>query len=212
MPEESPPVIQLVAVAIGQPAVIGANCQGPVVSGIRKHLVTAPVVRVGQTNIDGDAQADLRNHGGIDKAIYCYPRENRAFWRDELGYDREEAPFGENLSVLGVNEGTVCIGDTWRWGTALLQVSQPRWPCYKLAMHTGHEDMVKRFVASARTGWYLRVLEEGEAPSGGAIHIEERDPLGITVRLAFAARRGDAGPELFARVMSHPALAAAWTR
>jgi MOSC domain-containing protein YiiM len=212
VPDVPATVFPLVAVAVGQPTVIGENRQGDVVSGIRKHHVTTPTVHVGRTNIVGDAQADLRNHGGVDKAVYCYPRETRAYWRNELVYDREEAPFGENLSILGADEETVCIGDIWRWGTALLQVSQPRWPCYKLALHIGCDDMVKRFVDAARTGWYLRVLEEGDAPTSGVIVVEERDPLGITVRQAFLARRGDAGPDLIERVMAHPALAAVWKR
>ena len=206
------PEIELVALAVGRPSVLGISRQRRVISGIRKHHVEGAVVQVGWTNIDGDGQADLVNHGGVDKAVYCYPRQHRQHWREELGYERKAAPFGENLSVLGVDETTVCIGDTWRWGSVLLQVSQPRWPCYKLAMHTGHDDMVKRFVAWGRSGWYLRVLEEGAAPTTGAIAIESRDPAGITVDLAFRARRGSEEAETTARVMAHPSLAAAWRR
>jgi MOSC domain-containing protein YiiM len=204
--------IELVAVAVGKPAVLGISRQQRVISGIRKREVDVPLVRVGGTNIEGDGQADLVNHGGVDKAVYCYPRQHRAHWREQLGYDRRQAPFGENLSVLGVDETTVCIGDTWRWGTVLLQVSQPRWPCYKLAMHTGYTDMVKRFVAWGRSGWYLRVLEEGEAPTVGRIAVETRDPAGITVDLAFRTRRGLEDDATLARVMAHPLLADAWRR
>jgi len=211
MPEEST-TIRLVSVAVGKPAVIGVNRRGEVISGIAKRETDAAEVVVRRTNIDGDGQADLRVHGGPDKAVYCYPREHRAFWRDEIGYDRAEAPFGENLSTEGIDEETARIGDTWRWGTVLLQICQPRWPCHKLALHSGYPDMVKRFVAAGRSGWYLRVLEEGVAPTSGVIEIVERDPMGISVRTSFLAARGDLDPALFEAANSHPALAAAWRR
>ena len=208
----TPAHISLMAVAVGLPSVIGTNRQGEVVSGIAKREVQAPQVSVRRLNIDGDGQADLRAHGGVDKAIYCYPREHRAFWATELGYTKPEAPFGENLSIKGLTEETAQIGDIWRWGAALLQISQPRWPCYKLAMHSGHPDMVKRFVDSGRSGWYLRVIEEGTAPVSGRIEIVERDPLGISVRTAFQAARGDIDPAVFEIANSHPALASSWRR
>ncbi len=204
--------ITLISVAVGLPSIIGTNRQGAVTSGIRKHQVDVPEVIVRTTNIDGDRQADLRVHGGPDKAIYCYPREHRRFWLDEIGYGQAESPFGENLSIEGIDEDTAQIGDIWRWGTALLQISQPRWPCHKLALHSGHPDMVKRFVAAGRSGWYLRVLEEGVAPTSGTIEIEERDPLGVTVRTSFLAARGDIEPTLFEIANAHQALAAAWRR
>ncbi len=204
--------IELVALAVGKPAVLGISRQQRIVSGIRKREVEIESVRVGRTNIEGDGQADLVNHGGVDKAVYCYPRQHRAFWQEQLGYDRRQAPFGENLSVLGVDESEVCIGDTWRWGAVLLQVSQPRWPCFKLAMHTGHIDMVKRFVASGKSGWYLRVLEEGDAPATGTIMVESRDPARVTVDLAFRVRRGLEDPDTTDRVMAHPLLADGWRR
>ena len=204
--------ITLVSVAVGHPVVIGANRQGEVISGIRKHDVTVPTVIVRRMNIEGDGQADLRVHGGVDKAIYCYPRLHRAFWEAEIGYAEAEAPFGENLSIEGIDEREARIGDVWRWGTALLQISQPRWPCYKLAIHTGRPDMVKRFVAAGRTGWYLRVLEEGTAPTSGIIEVVERNPLEVPVRTAFQAARGDIAPDMLEIVNAHPALAAAWRR
>ncbi len=210
MPEGAANSFQLVSVAVGQPVVIGTNRQGDVVSGIRKHHVTTPVVHVGRTNIAGDGQADLVNHGGLDKAVYCYPRQHRAFWAEEIGYERPQAPFGENLSTLGPDEQTTCIGDLWQWGTAVLQVSQPRWPCYKLALHSGHIDMVKRFVAAGLSGWYLRVVEEGEAPTEGTITLLEQDPLGISVAMAFVARRDRDDSDLLAKVFAHPDLADSW--
>jgi MOSC domain-containing protein YiiM len=209
---ESPTAITLVSVAIGEPAEIGRNRQGAVISGIRKRDVTTPEVVVLRMNIEGDRQADLRVHGGVDKAVYCYPRQHRAFWKAELGYSGKDSPFGENLSVEGIDEHEAQIGDIWRWGTALLQISQPRWPCYKLALHTGFPDMVKRFVAAGRTGWYLRVLDEGTGPTSGIIQVVDRDQLEVTVLSAFQAARGDIDPASFEIANSHPALAAAWRR
>jgi MOSC domain-containing protein YiiM len=205
-----PETIQLVSVAVGTPTVIGTNRQGEVLSGIAKREISGLTVMVRTTNIDGDGQADLKNHGGVDKAVYCYPRQHRQFWIEELGYDRQEAPFGENLSVVGIDEDDACIGDIWAWGDARLQVSQPRWPCYKLAMHTGHVDMVKLFVAAGRSGWYLRVLEEGEAPVSGSIQLLGRDPAGLTIHQCYRANRGELSPEERARVLSHPLLASSW--
>lgn len=204
--------IALRAVAVGEPVVIGTNRKGEVVSGIRKHEITGPEVHVGHLNIAGDRQADLRNHGGIDKAVYCYPSEHRPFWAAEIGYDATEAPFGENLSTAGITEDEACIGDIWRWGAATLQICQPRWPCYKLALHSGRVDMIKRFVASGRCGWYLRVLEAGMAPVAGPIVQKTRDPLGISVAMAFAAASGELGAEDVERVNAHPLLAEAWRR
>ena len=204
--------IELRAVAVGQPVVIGTNRKGEVVSGIRKHEIAGPNVHVGLFNLAGDRQADLRNHGGPDKAVYAYPSEHRAYWAAEFGYDATEAPFGENLSIAGEIEDDARIGDIWQWGTATLQISQPRWPCHKLALHSGRVDMIKRFVASGRCGWYLRVLEAGDAPVAGPITVSQRDPGGVTVTMAFAAARGELAPGDLERVNAHPLLAEAWRR
>lgn len=206
-------LIGLRAVAVGLPAVLGQNRQGDVLSGIRKSIVNASMVAVGATNIAGDGQADPRAHGGIDKAIYCYPSEHLSFWDEEIGYQgvEGEAPFGENLSTIGISEQDVCIGDVWQWGEAIVQVSQPRWPCYKQAMLSGRDDMVKRFVSAGRSGWYLRVLEPGYAPVSGPIEVILRDPLSVSVHLAFAIKtNGDAFAQ--ERVYAHPLLADAWRR
>ena len=204
--------IRLIEVATGGPTVIGENRNGPVLSGIAKHVVVDLEVMVRRLNIEGDRQADLRVHGGVDKAVYCYPREHRGYWQSAIGYAKANAPFGENLSIEGVDEAGVCIGDTWRWGDALLQVSQPRWPCYKLEMYTAQQGMIKTFVASGRCGWYLRVLEEGIAPTAGPISVVVQDPQGLSVALAFRAARGDATADQIAALNAHPALAEAWRR
>jgi len=207
--------ISLHAVSVGKPALLGERRGEDVISGIRKQPLTTSEVGVKLLNIDGDGQADLVNHGGENKAIYCYPAPHLALWREEIGYtgDGVHAPFGENLSLSGVNEETVYIGDIWRWGTVTLQISQPRWPCYKLDMHSGIKGLMTMLIKSGRSGWYFRVLEPGIAPTSGEIEIVERDPLGISVHDAFNARRDPKlDPGEYARIMAHPKLAPAWKR
>lgn len=207
--------ITLRSVSVGKPALLGHRRGADVVSGIRKRPLAVAAVDVSATNIAGDGQADLRNHGGLDKAIYCYPSEHLALWQEEIGYEGDgvHAPFGENLSIAGIDEQTACIGDIWRWGGVTLQVSQPRWPCFKLDMHSGVEALMKQLIKTGRSGWYLRVLEPGTAPTAGKIELIERDPLDITVRDAFNARRDPAlDPVRYAEIMAHPRLAKAWRR
>ena len=162
-------------------------------------------------NLSGDGQADLDVHGGSDKAVYAYPSEHVATWTSELGEELGDAPFGENLSTLGVLERDVAIGDVWQWGSATLQVTQPRWPCFKLSMLRGRDDIGPRFRASGRTGWYLRVLEPGEVPGSGPIELAQRDPAGVTVldaHLAMLDRHTSS--ERLREVAAHPALAEQW--
>jgi len=145
---------------------------------VRTSIWKAPVtgrVAVRRTNLAGDAQSDLRVHGGAEKAVYVYPHEHYAFWQAELpdatlGFGE----FGENLTSLGLLEADVSIGDRLRIGSAELAVTQPRVPCFKLGLRFGRPDMVKRFLAAGRSGFYLAVLREGELGAGDAI---ERIPV-----------------------------------
>lgn len=140
-----------------------------VTTGIFKKPVTGRVwLRV--TNLEGDGQADTENHGGIYKAVYAYPIEHYDFWKQELG--RNDFPFGqfgENLTVQGMLEQTTHIGDVFRIGDAMVEVTQPRAPCFKLGLRMGLPEFPKRFHASGRTGYYLRVLQEGEVGAGDTI-------------------------------------------
>ena len=143
-------------------------------SGIEKRRVTGPVP-AGLTNLAGDGQADLIHHGGVDKAIYCYPAEHYPVWRGELGLP--DLPFGglgENFTTAGLLEEQVCIGDTWQIGGAVVQVSQPRRPCYKLNLLWSVPDLDARVDASRRCGWYLRVLQPGSVEAGQAFVLIER--------------------------------------
>ncbi|MBA2277429.1 MAG: MOSC domain-containing protein [Chloroflexia bacterium] len=203
-------LIAVRAVYVAKPGVLGVRRGEPVISGIAKRPVAADTIQVGRTNLDGDGQGDRKNHGGPDKAVYAYPAEHLGRWRSEIGYGDGPAPFGENISIVGALEDAARIGDLWRWGSVVLQISQPRWPCFKLAMHSGDPMLPKRLVETNRCGWYLRVLTEGEAPVGGDIELIERHTAGVTVRDAFLAARKEVSPEVFQRVRGLDVLAPTW--
>jgi MOSC domain-containing protein YiiM len=204
--------VRLLAVNVGLPAPLKDERTGrEVLSGIRKVAVASPEVTVGRLNISGDGQADLNSHGGVDKAVYCYPHDHLPAWDAEIGYGPgAPAPFGENLSVLGSVEDGVRIGDRWRWGEVVLEVVQPRWPCFKLGLHSGHRDLPSRLIATERSGWYCRVVMEGTAPTTGELMLLQRDPGAPTVRETFRAAKGLVTVERAGQIASHPALAARW--
>jgi MOSC domain-containing protein YiiM len=134
-------------------------------------------VRIGESGLEGDEQGDPRVHGGPDKAVHHYPYDHYRAWREELGpHALLERPgaFGENLSSAGLTEAAVCLGDRFRCGTVLLEVSQARQPCWKLNDRFAVADMARRVQASGRTGWYYRVLEAGEVEAGEALDLVER--------------------------------------
>ncbi|HJU04162.1 MAG TPA: MOSC domain-containing protein, partial [Nitrospiraceae bacterium] len=161
----------------------------PVSTGIYKEPVAGRIM-VCRFNLDGDQQADLTVHGGPDKAVYVYPVEHYATWGQELERSNFSfGQFGENFTVQGMLEETVHVGDIFRIGDTQLEVTQPRVPCYKLGIKMGSMRFLKRFLASGRTGYYLRVLEEGEVGAGDSIARIKTDPERMTiqqaVRLAF---------------------------
>jgi MOSC domain-containing protein YiiM len=153
-----------------------------VVTGIFKEPVGGRVM-LRRLNLEGDGQADLQNHGGEYKAVYAYAIEHYDFWKRELGRDGfPPGQFGENFTVQGMTEDDVHIGDVFHVGSALIQVTQPRSPCYKLALKMGLPHFPKQFLASGRVGFYLRVLEEGEVGAGDAVERVLVDPERLTVR------------------------------
>lgn len=166
-------------------------------SAIGKHPVDAAIA-IGPAGLEGDEQADRRNHGGPDKAIHHYPFDHYAAWRGDLPAPcpllDSVGAFGENLSTLGLTEETVCVGDIFRIGTATVQVSQGRQPCWKLNHRFGVKDMARRVQSTGRTGWYYRVLEPGIAAAGDGIALVERPlsdwPLARILR-AFYHDTGD---------------------
>jgi MOSC domain-containing protein YiiM len=204
--------VQLVSVNVSRPKYLGDHRGHPVTSGIAKQPVGVEWLWLDRLNLEGDGQADLRVHGGPDKAVYAYASEHLPAWTEELGDELGPAAFGENLTTAGWTEDDVCIGDRWSWGDAVLEVCQPRSPCYKLAMYRGHGDMTRRFQSSGRSGWYLRVLEPGRVPVAGPITVE-RHPVGATVRLVHdAARPGEVPDEVVEALLAVEPLAMEWKR
>jgi MOSC domain-containing protein YiiM len=202
--------MKLVSVNVGLPREV--EWQGRLVTtGIFKSPA-AGRVRLRTLNLDGDRQADLSVHGGPDKAIYAYPAEHHEHWRRELP-DVELPPgsFGENLTTEGLREAGTRIGDHLRIGSAVARVTGPRIPCYKLGLRFGRDDMVKRFLASERTGFYLAVVEEGHVAAGDPIELLERASHDVTVseitRL-YARDREDL--EALRRVVQIEALPDGW--
>jgi MOSC domain-containing protein YiiM len=206
------PLVPLLSVNVGMPEVIGKHRGHPVVSGIKKRPVAVEDLALDWVNLAGDGQADLRVHGGPDKAVYAYPSEHLPLWSSELNCNPpfSAGAFGENLTVADWFEDDVLIGDRWAWGEAVLQVVQPRYPCYKLGIAVGTQRIAKPLVATGRTGWYLRVLQPGTVPVAGPITVIERDPRGVTVLDAHRALVGDVETEDIKRVLAVDALAASW--
>ncbi len=162
-----------------------------------------PVMR---HNLAGDRQSDLRVHGGPHKAVYAYPAEHYRYWSQQLpGMDLPCGMFGENLTTKGLIEDEVRIGDRLRVGTAVLQVTQPRMPCFKLSIRFGRSDMVKLFWQSGRCGIYFSVVAEGDVAAGDAIEIVATAPEGITVGEVIRLYRGDEkSPALLERALRAP--------
>jgi MOSC domain-containing protein YiiM len=202
--------MKIISVNIGRPRLVVWNEQ-PVSTGIYKTPVEGRVM-VRTLNLDGDRQADLTVHGGPAKAVYAYPSEHYLFWRNEFT-DRELpwGMFGENFSTEGLNETSVNIGDRFRIGSAEVVVTQPRMPCYKLGIEFGRSDILKRFLASGRTGFYFSVRREGEVGAGDEIELLERDEHDVTIaditRL-YARDKGDAA--MMRRAIAVEALPESW--
>ncbi len=187
--------MHVVSVNVGLPRTVRWKGRD-VTTGIFKEPVEGRIP-LRRLNLDGDRQADLAVHGGAEKAVYAYPLQHYAFWREELGRELPFGSFGENLTILWLPlEDETAVGDRFRIGTAELRVTQPRLPCYKLGVRFGREDMVKRFLASGRTGYYLAVEVEGDVGAGDRVERTWQHPAQIPVSeitRVYANERGDVG-------------------
>lgn len=162
--------MHVVSVNTGQPREVPYQ-DGTVLTSIFKQPRPGPVA-VGCTGLDGDRQADLENHGGANKAIYAYPLEHYAYWAKELGRrELVHGQFGENLTTSGLLEDNVRIGDVLSVGSSVLQVTQPRKPCFKLGLRMSEATFPKAFLKSGRTGFYLRIVESGAIEAGDRIRL-----------------------------------------
>ena len=204
--------MKIVSVNVGLPRPVSWRGRR-IMTGIFKEPVDRRV-RVRKLNLEGDGQADLSVHGGVDKAVYVYPSEHYPFWRREL--DLEDLPwgsFGENLTTEGWWEDEVHIGDRFRVGTAEVVVTQPRMPCFKLAMKFDRDDIVESFLEAGRPGFYLAVLQEGELGAGDTmerIHEDENRVSVVDMVRLYLDRHGEADRDLVERAVRVEALPKSW--
>ena len=181
-------------------------------TGIDKRALDGPV-HLSRLNLAGDGQGDLKNHGGEYQAVYCYPHEHYAYWAAELaraGFAFGQ--FGENFTTLGLLESTVCIGDALRIGEAIIQVTQPRVPCYKLANKLGIPGFELTFLRANRSGFYARVLQEGKVQARDIIALVSKDPIAMTVAEVNAALYLDKQKADAERALRLAALSPGWKR
>jgi MOSC domain-containing protein YiiM len=176
-------------VNVGTPRPVQVNGH-TVLTAIWKHPVSGRVPLRG-VNLQGDDQADRTVHGGPDKAVYAYAREDIDWWETELQHPVGTAPFGENLTVSGLPVSEAVIGEQWMVGSALLQVAQPRLPCFKLGVRMGDPRFLKRFAAAGRPGAYLRILREGDIAAGDGIAVRHRPAHAVTSALVSRALLGE---------------------
>ena len=205
--------MKIVSLNVGMPREVMWHGR-PVTTGIFKSPVNGRVA-LRALNMDGDGQADLSVHGGEYKAVYCYPLEHYDYWKNELpGRDLPMGMFGENFTTEGLLQDSVHLGDRFSVGSAEVLVTQPRLPCYKLGVRFQSDDMVRRFLASGRTGFYLAVTREGEVAAGDEIKVISREgnavPVSEITRLYIAKRYDDNDVKSLRRALQVAALPDSW--
>jgi MOSC domain-containing protein YiiM len=201
--------MRLQSINVGKP--IQMEYQGkPLETGIFKQPVEGPVA-LGRVNLAGDGQADLIHHGGEDKAVCVYPAEHYSYWEKELGRELGYGAFGENFTLEGCTEEQVNIGDIFEIGDAVVQVSQPRQPCFKLGKKHNRPELVQKVQTTGYTGYYFRVLQEGTVEAGQTLYRRETHPLAITIaeanRLHYVEKDNVEGIK---RLLQNEALSASW--
>jgi MOSC domain-containing protein YiiM len=162
----------------------------PGASAIDKRQVRGPVA-VGWLGLAGDEQGDTEHHGGTDQAVYAYAREDTDWWTEQAGREFRSGEFGENVTTAGIDISSALIGETWRMGGIVVQITSPRIPCVTFATWTGEDHWVKRFARAGRPGAYLRVLAEGEIRAGAEIEVLSRPAQQVTVAESMLAYYGD---------------------
>jgi MOSC domain-containing protein YiiM len=201
-------VLEVRSVNVGLTGQIGARKDKPVLSAIRKQPVRCRSISVGWINLAGDEQTDRSAHGGTDKAIYAYPEEHLVYWRS-VGLQATAGTFGENITSRGLTEAAIHLGDRFAWGDCELIVTQPRTPCYKLAMHLRRPDIAKLMISTGRCGWYLRVLQAGSVDTTAPMHRTVHRADLPTIDQVFAwTMRAPRDPDKIRRTLTVPELAA----
>jgi MOSC domain-containing protein YiiM len=176
-------------------------------TAIWKHPVSGRV-KVRGVNVAGDDQGDREVHGGVDKALYSYAAEDYGWWGAELGQELAPGTFGDNLTVRGIDVSGAEVGERWRVGGTLLEVAQPRIPCFKLGIRMGSQRFPRRFAAARRPGAYLRILAEGEVAAGDPVEVVHRPSHGLTVAEVSRIYHDDHAAA--ARLLQVPELAGTW--
>jgi MOSC domain-containing protein YiiM len=205
--------MKILSVNVGLPREVISGGKS-VTTGIYKSPVHRRV-KVSRLNIEGDGQADLSVHGGPNKAVYAYPSEHYDHWRHEFpGMEMPWGMFGENLTLEGLLEDDAHIGDRFRMGTAVLMVTQPRLPCYKLGIRFGRGDMPERFLSGRRTGFYFAIVEEGELGEGDGLELIHQDVnrISVTDILNLLSDHELQDPQLFERALNVSALSPNWRK
>jgi MOSC domain-containing protein YiiM len=198
---------KLISVNVGVPRTVKYEGRA-VTTAIWKDPV-AGRVPVSGVNLDGDDQADRSVHGGVDKAVYAYAHEDYEWWGVELGTGAlAPGTFGDNLTVSGIHLNAAEVGERWRVGSALLEVSEPRFPCFKLGIRMGDAKFLKRFAAARRPGTYLRAVEEGDVGAGDRIEVVDRPGHGVTIGRFAQAYLEDRG--LLVELLAADALSQMW--
>jgi MOSC domain-containing protein YiiM len=201
--------VEIISVNIGKPNII--VYQGKeLVTGIYKSPASSPLY-VTATNLEGDGQADLEFHGGVDKALCVYCEEHYIHWEKVMDRKLDYGAFGENLTVRGLFETEVCIGDTYQLGEAIVQVTQPRQPCHKLAKRHDITDLPLQVQLTGYSGYYFRVLQEGILPENPSIQIIAKHPNGVTVAYCNEIKFKDTtNVEGMKRILAVQELSASW--
>lgn len=199
-------VARVLSVNLARPRML-ARKRGEEPTGIFKQPADGPV-RLEPGGVAGDVVADRSVHGGVDKAVYAYAHEDTLWWEAELGRELPHGTFGENLTLEGMQLAAAEVGERWRVGEALVEVSEPRFPCWKLAAKMGDPLFIRRFADSRRSGTYVRVIEAGEVAAGDAVEVQSQPGHGITIGLFVEAYVGDRA--LLARLLDAPALSRSW--
>jgi MOSC domain-containing protein YiiM len=199
---------RILSVNVGLPRAFDYNGR-PARSAIWKSPVAGRVAARG-LNLAGDDQADRAAHGGYDKAVYAYAVEDARWWEGREGRPFAAGEFGENLTTEGIDVNDARVGERWRIGTTLLEVSEPRIPCWRLGVRMNDPRFIRRFTEALRPGTYLRLIEEGDVGAGDEIRVVERPEHGLTVRDVFRIYTKDRGE--VEKIAAHPRMSEAWRR